>query len=667
MRSVGGGESAAPTAPRPRMVRQPWRLLPFSRVSSQQQAGFPPRRDSATDSSVEIKGAGLQSAAREDSGTSRVTLLLVLLLSSFGLPASAEVPSLINYQGRVAVGAVNFDGTGAFKFALVDGGHTSIQAAATATRNLITKGVDAVAITNPGSGYTSPPSVRLVGGGGGHGATAIATLTAGSVTSIAVINSGTGYNAAPTVVLDAPPPNYAVTYWSNDGTSTVANEPVAAVSLRVVNGLYSVPLGDATLTNMIGIPASVFAHGDVRLRVWFDDRVHGMQLLSPDQRIAAVGYAMSAAGLNLPATTDANTGVIRQGGASLIHTYGLENFFAGQNAGNFSSGGEGNTGTGFAALAHLQSGEGNTACGVSTLAANGTGFGDTAVGAFALSQANGGTGNIALGFKAGLNITTESYNIDIGNLGSAGDSGVIRLGDPALNTATYLVGNVVIPSASVVGNILVDGYIFNKWGGAYLSLGDGGANTPVVWRSSDARLKEKVETIPDALGLLSRLRGVKYQWNKTGQQHLTRDIEKRWRAASGTDEDNRKLWAEKRAEALATLDHEQTGFVAQELETVFPSWVRTDEQGYRQINIEQLAGVIVQGVNELNTRIQGLDRENTALRQRLGELEAREKNRASRENALAERLAKLEQHLLSTPPVQLVNQSTADAKERDAQ
>ena len=33
----------------------------------------------------------------------------------------AQVPQLINYQGRVAVGAVNFGGTGPFTFALVNG------------------------------------------------------------------------------------------------------------------------------------------------------------------------------------------------------------------------------------------------------------------------------------------------------------------------------------------------------------------------------------------------------------------------------------------------------------------------------------------------------------------------------------------------------------------
>jgi formylglycine-generating enzyme required for sulfatase activity len=122
---------------------------------------------------------------------------------------SAQVPQLLNYQGRVAVGApaVYFEGTGAFKFALVDA-----------------------------DGFTS--------------------------------------------------------YWSNDGTSYAGSEPSAAVDLLVAKGVYSVLLGDELL--MQPIPHSVFANSDVHLRVWFDDGVNGSQLITPDRRIAAVGYAMVA-------------------------------------------------------------------------------------------------------------------------------------------------------------------------------------------------------------------------------------------------------------------------------------------------------------------------------------------------------------------------------------
>lgn len=136
----------------------------------------------------------------------RAFALLVFLLAG---AVQAQVPNVLNYQGRVAVGAVNFDGTGQFKFALVNA-------------------------------------------------------------------------------------NASTTYWSNDGTSTAGGQPAAAVPLTVTKGLYSLLLGDTTLANMTAVPASVFANPDVRLRVWFSDGVNGFQLMTPDQRVAAVGYALVA-------------------------------------------------------------------------------------------------------------------------------------------------------------------------------------------------------------------------------------------------------------------------------------------------------------------------------------------------------------------------------------
>jgi len=90
-------------------------------------------------------------------------------------------------------------------------------------------------------------------------------------------------------------PGGTTTYWSNDGSSSVGDEPTASVVLTVSQGLYTVLLGDETLENMTVVPPTVFTHPDVALRVWFNDGVHGSQLLTPDQRIAAVGYAIVAA------------------------------------------------------------------------------------------------------------------------------------------------------------------------------------------------------------------------------------------------------------------------------------------------------------------------------------------------------------------------------------
>lgn len=140
----------------------------------------------------------------------RLLMHTTILVSAISVSiARAQVPGILNYQGRVAVGEVNFDGGGLFKFALVNA-----------------------------DGTTS--------------------------------------------------------YWSNDGTSSAGSEPTAAVAVNVRRGIYSVLLGDTTIPNMDTIPASVFNNMDVRLRVWFNDGTKGWQRLNPDQRIAAVGYAMTA-------------------------------------------------------------------------------------------------------------------------------------------------------------------------------------------------------------------------------------------------------------------------------------------------------------------------------------------------------------------------------------
>jgi formylglycine-generating enzyme required for sulfatase activity len=143
--------------------------------------------------------------------TIHILRALVLILTLTSMALHAQVPSIINYQGRVAVSGVNFDGPGDFKFALVNTDGTT-------------------------------------------------------------------------------------TYWTNDGTQLDGTEPTAAVSLTVTKGLYSVLLGDITLgANMTAIPNTVFGNPDVRLRVWFDDgTANDSHLLTPDQRIAAVGYAMVA-------------------------------------------------------------------------------------------------------------------------------------------------------------------------------------------------------------------------------------------------------------------------------------------------------------------------------------------------------------------------------------
>ncbi len=87
----------------------------------------------------------------------------------------------------------------------------------------------------------------------------------------------------------------SATFWSNDGSSAAGSQPIVSVSLPTTNGLYAVLLGDTTLGGItLAIPVTVFTNTDVRLRIWFSNG-GGFQQLAPDQRIAAVGYALMAA------------------------------------------------------------------------------------------------------------------------------------------------------------------------------------------------------------------------------------------------------------------------------------------------------------------------------------------------------------------------------------
>ncbi len=87
----------------------------------------------------------------------------------------------------------------------------------------------------------------------------------------------------------------SATYWSNDGTSSGGAPPATGVSIPVTRGVYAVALGSTAVPTMLALPPTVFTHDDVHLRVWFNDGTNGFQQFVPDQRIAAVGYAMIAA------------------------------------------------------------------------------------------------------------------------------------------------------------------------------------------------------------------------------------------------------------------------------------------------------------------------------------------------------------------------------------
>jgi len=71
-----------------------------------------------------------------------------------------------------------------------------------------TGAVTSVTITNPGSGYTSVPTVTAIGGGGTAlwtQASFVAEIKNGSISKIKITNTGTGYDSAPQLQISNPP------------------------------------------------------------------------------------------------------------------------------------------------------------------------------------------------------------------------------------------------------------------------------------------------------------------------------------------------------------------------------------------------------------------------------------------------------------------------------
>jgi hypothetical protein len=134
------------------------------------------------------------------------------------------------------------------------------------------------------------------------------------------------------------------------------------------------------------------------------------------------------------------------------NTTGLSNTASGANALLLNTTGSYNSAAGQAALRFNTVGEYNVASGYSALYSNTTGNGNAAYGLKALYSNTTGADNIAEGYEAGYYLTTGSHNIDMGNLGVAAESGVIRIGTSGQQTKTFVAG---ITGVSVTGSAVV--------------------------------------------------------------------------------------------------------------------------------------------------------------------------------------------------------------------
>jgi len=313
-----------------------------------------------------------------------------------------------------------------------------------------------------------------------------------------------------------------------------------------------------------------------------------------------VGYGALAA--NTSGTYDTAVGY----GALAANTTGLYNTAVGYNAINAGTGtglyyntavgyfagnvsnGASNVAVGYNALLDTTTGAYNTAIGTDALQANVTGAQNVALGVAAL-ESNTGSSNIGIGFHGGQSLTSGSNNIDIGNVGTAGESGVIRIGTPGTQTAFYAGGIAGLGSGTEM--------VINT------STGQ------IGYYSSSRRYKEDIHDMGDASRGLMRLRPVTFRYKKP------------------LDDGSKPI---------------QYGLIAEEVAEVYPDLVVRNADGrIETVKYQVLAPMLL---NEVQRQQSEIDSQTARLR----DLEEEVRRQTEQNRALLERLGKVEAALSAT-------------------
>ena len=197
--------------------------------------------------------------------------------------------------------------------------------------------------------------------------------------------------------------------------------------------------------------------------------------------------------------------------------------------------------------------------------------------------------NVLLGYNAGNQITTGSKNIVIGgqayNAISSNGSHNILIGYNAEATSTSTNNEMTIGTASgdgLINNVRIPGVDFTMnttalhYGAEIRADGD-----VVAYYSSDERLKENIEIIPNALSKVQQIRGVTFDW---------------------TDEYLEKQGGE---DGYFHRKHD-SGVIAQDVEKVLPELVAERPDGTKAVRYEKLVAVLIEAVKELKQEIEEL-------------------------------------------------------------
>lgn len=121
---------------------------------------------------------------------------------------------------------------------------------------------------------------------------------------------------------------------------------------------------------------------------------------------------------------------------------------------------------------------------------------------------------------------------------------------------------------------------------------DGTVTTTAAFTcASDFRFKKNIKSLDNALTRIQKINGVSYNWRK--EEFPDKNF----------------------------TDQNQIGFIAQDLEKIYPEMVFTDTKGYKSIDYARLTPVLVEAIKELKKENDNLKAENKTFGSRLDKLE----------------------------------------------
>ena len=278
----------------------------------------------------------------------------------------------------------------------------------------------------------------------------------------------------------------------------------------------------------------------------------------------------------LPSNTigDYNTATGEE--ALLFNVTGNRNTATGSFALQYNDG-HNNTATGYAALNNnSRTANNNTATGFFALFENRQGKNNVAEGFNALLN-NNGNSNIAVGANAGSALTTGNNNIDIGNVGVAGEASTIRIGTTDTHTSTYIAG--------IYGAALASGSTVRVDSAGHLGT-----------VASSARFKKEIKPMDKASEAILALQPVTFRYKK--------EID-----ATGIP---------------------QFGLIAEEVEKVNPNLIERDQQGKPYtVRYEAVNAMLLNEFLKEHRKVETQDKKVQQLETTVARLEAALKEQAA--------------------------------------